>query len=81
MLPFSISSDVHFRVVLFPFPLIWPLSEDEESNEVDIVIPASSGTSLSDDDTPAVAPAAFFAPSIAIGSADLCIRNGRLYIK
>lgn len=54
-------------------PLMWPFSEEGDINELDRLIPASSGIggSVSDVDTPAVAPAAFFAPSIAIGSADL----------
>ena len=79
VLPFCVAANMDLLVDLFP--LICPLSEGEESKEVDKVIPPSSGTSVSEVDTPAVAPAAFFAPSIAIGSADLCIRNGRLYIK
>ena len=54
---------------------ICPLSEGE-SSEVDKLIPASSGTRVaSGEETPAVAPAAFFAPNMAIGSADLLHDN------
>ena len=59
---------------------ICPLSEGE-SKEVDKLIPASSGTRVaSGEETPAVAPAAFFAPNIAIGSADLFHDNQNIII-
>jgi len=68
----TIGPKTGFAFLLCPF--ICPLSDEEEISAVDKLMPANSGTRVSGADTPAVAPAAFLAPNIAIGSADLLIK-------